>query len=95
MTRKSSSADKTLMAGTGWQDSDVASLEREDPALVAAEADAAFAARDAEHLVDSGMVVHVIVDAIAPGIAPSIGFEQILDHGRGIVAVDPDGQRSR
>src|SRR5216683_2301733 len=36
---------------------------------------------------DPGMVVYAIVDAITPRVAPSVGFEQILDHGRGVVAV--------
>ena len=36
---------------------------------------------------DPGMIVHVVVDAVAPGIAPSVCFEQIFDHGRGVVAL--------
>ena len=36
--------------------------------------------------------MHVVVDAIAPSVAPSVGFEQVLDHGRWIVTlVEIDG----
>src|SRR4051794_39348486 len=75
------------MARTGRQDGHVARLQREYPPLVAAEPYAALAARDAEYLVSAGVVVHVVVDAIAPGICPSVRFEQVFDHGRGVLAL--------
>lgn len=69
----------------GRQYRNVAGIQGEDPALAAAEADAALATRDSQRFMDSGVVVYVIVDTVTPGIAPSIGFGQILDHGRRIV----------
>src|SRR4029453_17427571 len=76
---------QTLMAGPGRQDHDVTGLEREDPALVAAEARATLAARDAEHLMNPGMVMDVVVDAVAPGIATTVGLEQFFHPARRIV----------
>src|SRR3977135_1212037 len=29
--------------------------------------------------------MHVVVNAVAPRAAPSVGLEQVLDHGRGVV----------
>src|SRR5882757_4596938 len=75
------------MARAGRHDGHVASLQREDPALFAAEPNAALAARDAEHLMDPRVIVHVIVDAVAPGVSPTVRFEQVFDHGRGVLAV--------
>src|SRR3981081_1434326 len=75
------------MARAGGQDSDVAGLEREDSTLFATEADAPLAAPDAEHLMDPGVIVAVVVDAVAPGVAPSVRLEQVLDHGRRVVAL--------
>jgi hypothetical protein len=75
------------MARAGRQDGHVASLQREDPPLFAAKSYAALAARDAEHLMDLGVVMHIIVDAVAPGIFPSVRLEQVFDHGRGVLAV--------
>jgi hypothetical protein len=34
----------------------------------------------------------MVVDAVAPGVAPSVRFEQVLDHGRSVVAlIEIDG----
>src|SRR5258705_859659 len=33
------------------------------------------------------MIVHVIVDAVAPGVSAAIRFEQVFEHGRGVLAV--------
>src|SRR5947208_8454593 len=80
------------MSGAGGQDGDVASFQREDPALVAAEPNAPLAARDAQDLMNPGVIVHVVVDALTPGVAPSISFELFLDHRRRVMAlVEIDG----
>jgi len=50
-------------------------FNRDDPPILAAEADAPFAARDAERLMDPGVIVHVVVDAVAPGVCPTVRFE--------------------
>ena len=82
------------MAGAGGQDGDVAGLQREYSTLLAAEADPPLAARDAENLMDPGVIVHVVVDAVAPSVAPSVRFEQVLDHGRRVVTlIEIDGAR--
>ena len=80
------------MACAGRQDGDIARLQREDPPGLAAEADPPLAPRDAEHLMDSGVIVHVVVDAVAPRGAPSACFEQVLDHGSRILTlIECDG----
>jgi hypothetical protein len=36
--------------------------------------------------------VHVVVDAVAPSVAPSVGFKEVLDHGRGVMPlIEVDG----
>ena len=77
---------QALVARAGRQHCDVAGPQCKDPSCPAAEADTPLAARDAEHLMDSGVIVYVVIDTIAPGVAPSVSFEQVLDHGRRIVA---------
>ena len=80
------------MARAGGQDGDVTGLQSEYSTFLAAEADPPLAARDAENLMDPGVVVHVVVDAVAPCAAPSVRFEQILDHSRRVVAlIEIDG----
>jgi hypothetical protein len=64
-----------LVAGAGGQDGDVAGLQREYSTFLAAEADPALAACDAENFMDPGMIVHVVVDAVAPWVVPSVRFE--------------------
>src|SRR5437868_6018313 len=75
------------MARAGRQDDHIARLQREDPPLLAAEASSSLATRDAEHFMDPGVIVHIVVDAVAPGVSPSVRFEEVFDHGRRIVAV--------
>ena len=71
------------MAGTGRQDDDVPAPQRDDLAFVAAEAHPRVPACDAEHFVGTRMVVHVFVNAVAPGIPPIIGVEQLFqERGR-------------
>src|ERR1700750_1468396 len=70
---------QALVTRPGGQDGDVACLQREDPSLPPSEPDATFAARDSKHLMDPGMIVNVIVDAVAPSVAPAVLFEQVLD----------------
>src|SRR3954452_10139890 len=80
------------MARAGGENRDIASLQREDPPLVAAEPNAALAARDAEHLMDPGVIMYVVVDAVPPGVSPSVRLKQVFNHGRGVQAViESDG----
>ncbi len=73
------------MAGAGRQHRDVAGLDVELLAVLAAEAHARLAGRDAEHLVDLRVVVHERVDAVAPhAVAPAVLVERLLDRRRGI-----------
>jgi hypothetical protein len=55
-----------LVARAGGQDGNVAGLQREYSTFLAIEADPPLAARDAEDLMDPGMIVDVVVDAVAP-----------------------------
>src|SRR5258708_26897566 len=50
-----------------------------------------MAAGYAERFVNRGVVVQIVVDAIAPHIAPAIGAEQSLDGLLGVVVIDIDG----
>lgn len=63
------------MSCAGGKNRDVPSLQGEDLPFVAAEPNAALAARDAEYLMDPGVIMHVIVDAIPPAISPSVRFK--------------------
>jgi hypothetical protein len=45
------------------------------------------ATSDAEHLMDPRVIVHIVVDAIAPAVSPSVRFEQVLNHGRRVVVL--------
>src|SRR5215207_7711517 len=78
---------KALVACASRQNNHVAGLQREDPPVLATEPDATLATRDAERFMDSRVVVHVVVDAVTPGITPSVRFEQVFDYGRGVLAV--------
>jgi hypothetical protein len=54
------------MAGAGRQDDDVPAPQRDDLAFIATEAHPRVPARDTEHLMGTRMVVHVVVNAVAP-----------------------------
>ena len=54
---------------------------------VSAELHLAFAPGNAEHFMNAGMVVHIIVNAITPGIAPPVAFKQLFEYGRRIEIV--------
>jgi hypothetical protein len=75
------------MSRAGRKNGDVPGLQSEDTTLAAAEADTSFASGDAEHLMDPGVIMHVVVDAVAPGVAPSVRLEQVLDHRRRVVSL--------
>ena len=79
------------MPGAGGQDRNVARRDLDLLAAVTAEADPRMAARDAERFVNRGVVVQIIVDAVAPHVAPAIGAEQSLDGLFGMVVIDVDG----
>jgi len=46
-----------------------------------ADNDDLLAARDTEHLMDLGVIMNVVVDAVAPRIAPAVAFEQLFEYG--------------
>jgi len=74
------------VTGAGRQYGDVARLERENPSLAAAETHPALPEGDPEHLVDPGVVVDIIVNPVPPGVAPSVGLEEVFHDCRGIVS---------
>jgi hypothetical protein len=78
---------KTLVTGAGRQYGDVSRLERENPSLAAAETHPALPAGDPEHLVDPRVVVDIVVDPVPPGVAPSVGLEEVFHDCRGIVSL--------
>ena len=51
---------------------------------VSAELHLAFTAGNTEHFMNAGMVVHIIVNAVTPGIAPPVAFEQFFEYRRRI-----------
>jgi hypothetical protein len=75
---------KGLVAGAGRKHDDVAGLEVHRLALRTAELHAGISARYTEHFMDAGMVVHVVVDAVSPGAAPSVLFEKRFKDSGGI-----------
>lgn len=77
--KKARARGETSVPGTSGKDSYVASLEMECSAIVAAKADRAIASSDAKYLVNARMVVHVVVDFVAPRIAPAVSLEEIFD----------------
>ena len=62
------------------KDRHVACLEGDYASLRSSELHLAAAAGDAEYFVDTGMVVNIVVDAIAPAITPSVAFKKLLEH---------------
>src|ERR1700753_2301039 len=78
------------MAGTRRQDRDVTRIEFEFPAAITAETNPCMATGDAERLVNGGVIVQIVVDAVAPHIAPAMGAEQLFDGclGRGAIELD-------
>src|SRR5262245_61684783 len=74
---------QALMAGAGRQHRDIARRELEYLARLAAEAHLGPSARDAERLVDHGMIVHVGKNAVAPHVAPAVCAERALDGAFG------------
>jgi len=76
------------MPSTGRQDGDIARCDLDFLAVVAAETDPRVAARDAERFMNRGVVVQIVVDAVAPHIAPAIGAEQPLDVFLGVVVIE-------
>lgn len=75
------------MACAGGEDSDVAGFQPQGTAAASAELHPAFAAGNAEHFMDAGMVVHIVVNAVALGIAPAVTFKNLFKHGRRIEVV--------
>src|SRR6266567_7605881 len=82
---------QALMSGACRQDGDIAGRNLDLPATVAAEPHPRMAAGNAERLVNGGMVMQIIVDAVAPHLAPAVGAEQSLDGFFGVLVVDVDG----
>ena len=74
---------QTLVSRPGGENGDIAGIKLEHPAFVAAEANPRVPAGNAQHFVGAGMVMHIRLNAVAPGITPAIPLEQLLkDRGR-------------
>src|SRR6266852_2532760 len=82
---------QALMSGAGREDGDIAGRDLDLLATVAAEPHPRMAARNAECLVNGGMVMQIIVDAVAPHLAPAVGAEQSLNGFLRVFVVDVDG----
>src|SRR5207302_6075877 len=74
-----STGRKALVPRSVGEDSNVSRLKLDDLAVIAAEPHAGLSACDTEYLVGSRMIMHVIVDAVAPRTLPTICFEQPLE----------------
>ena len=74
--------EKALMSCASQQDGNVARLQLQNTAPMSAELHLAFTAGNAKHFVDAGMVMHIIVNAVTPGVAPAVAVEQLFEHGR-------------
>src|SRR5205085_3157498 len=75
---------EALMARAGGKHGDVSGFELEYLSFVAAEAHPGLAARNAKRLVRGRVIVHIIVNAVAPRAAPTVALEQGLEYRRGI-----------
>src|SRR5712664_2325633 len=82
---------QALMSGAGREDGDIGGRDLDLLATVSAEPHPRMAARNAECLVNGGMVMQIIVDAVAPHLAPAVGAEQSLDGFLRVLVVDVDG----
>jgi hypothetical protein len=71
---------QALVSRASGLDCDVSRFQEES----AAELNLAGAARDAEHFVNARVIMRIVVDAVAPRVAPAIVFKQVLEHGGGI-----------
>src|SRR6516164_3108167 len=72
------------MTCSGGKHGDISGRQLEYLSLVAAEAHPGLAARNSKHLVGAGMIMDIIVDAVAPRAAPAVAFEQGLEYCRGV-----------
>src|SRR5258708_1532793 len=89
--RRISADDKKILAGgkalmpcSSGQDGNVACFKSQGTTKASAELHLAFTAGNAEHFMNAGMVVHIVVNAVTPGIAPAVAFEQFFEHSRRI-----------
>ena len=74
------------MASTCGEDRDIARAQLEFLAAVAAEPHPRMAAGNAEGLVNRRVIMQIVVNAVAPHIAPAVGAQQVFDGFlRGIV----------
>src|SRR5262245_11448373 len=80
-------AGEPPVAGARGQDRDIAGLELDLAALASAELHARPAPGDPQHLMGPGVVVHVVVDAVAPGAAPAVACEQFLEDRRRVEGI--------
>src|SRR5262249_18906283 len=78
---------ESLVARSGRQHHHVAGLEVKRFSPFAAEANPGMAAHDPEHFVRARVIVHVIVNAVAPGIAPAVVRKQLFKYRRWIEVV--------
>jgi hypothetical protein len=75
---------QALVSRASGQDRNVTRFQEERAPFGAAELNLAGAARDAEHFVNARVIMRIVVDAVAPRVAPAIAFKQVLEHGGGI-----------
>src|SRR5262249_9777066 len=69
-----------LVARPGGQDHNIAGLGAKLFSAFTAEANPGMTARNPEHFVRSRVVVCVIVNAVAPGIAPAVAAKQLFKY---------------
>src|SRR5215510_6588422 len=75
------------MARTGRKDSDVTGFHLDSPALESPELHLALTAGNSEHLMNARVIVDVIIYSVAPGVAPTVAFKQLLKYGGRIEVV--------
>src|SRR5262245_37899594 len=78
---------ESLVAGSCRQCHCITCLEVKRFSPFAAEASPGMAARDPEHFVRACVIVHVIVNAVAPGTAPAVARIQLFEYRRRITVV--------
>src|SRR5262249_48750627 len=78
---------QSLVAGSRRQDRHIAGLEVKRFSAFAAEATRGVAGGEPEHLGRGGVIVRVIVNAVAPGIAPAVARKKLFKYRRWIELV--------
>jgi hypothetical protein len=84
-----------MVASARRQDRDVSGLDGQGTPLEATELHLALTMGDPQNLMNPRMIMDVIVDAVAPGVAPSVLREEALEDGGWVQGAEAHSNRGR